>query len=959
MLEKKRIQKAITFMVAAMLLVSCVGCSIVGKQPSSGEETADSTVEVTQPADVHNNLANEIEDHTTIFASGDQLYCPPMEKLTFDQEAGEIFFNNTIRVYSIKPLDSAEQNKLAASVGGIVSGEISGLNAFQITVPDTDLDTLNKDIETLSLSEDVLYATYLYPAATSISGTYDPTNTPWVGQADLNADTPGGNDWWAEAIGAYDAWDVIGELSPVIVGVIDTGFDTAHEDLQRGHTPVVNMLNSNTIDDHGTHVAGLIAAQDNGIGIRGVADNAIVLGVDWSDSLSDRENTSFTVEDFIEFTQDLLRYSDEHGAPIVINNSWGISIPTKDRYTQIVYEEENKDGVGDLKYIYEYFLIHATGAYDSLLDYLEIHAKRTAAESLLMIVECLLRGKDDFIIVQSAGNGYDGKAEGLDSRRSGWYCGIDEELYNTIFSQQVRDRLASSGITYSSVKDHIMIVGAVDLPRADGTYPLTKFSSFGETVDICAPGQAIYSTIPADANGFRYAKADGTSMAGPIAAGSAALVWSHKPSMTAAQVKTSLSNASEAVGVTGKDAGTHYPMLDVGNAVRSILYDNLVTDAYSAEASYNDFGGKPTTAEFHIPEINLDGSEIKQINQSIYDEWYDDVRYSLESIEKYGSPALGYLKYSWSISGDILCLHLQTEWPMDDGFEGHEIYNVMMSSRREATTQDVLSACGFDRERYDTLVEQALASAFLEFAHQYLGGVPDEYSKQCYQNTISAENIADTKPFIGEDGHLYILGHYYIPAGGGSSLCITDLDTFTPSQYYGEDFGASSEARTTDKYQDLPAAYANFLSGNQFVDDDYSGKDMNEYCVIDLDGDGIDEVILAGQMFGTEYMIYVYEQQSSRFVLAGVGNAMSDIEYSPSNHAIVTWWRDMNNGNVLYMYTIATLNGSAIEYEPGFTYESGKDRYVDNRTGQALSRASCEKYLSDLETIEFLPMETN
>ena len=134
---------------------------------------------------------------------------------------------------------------------------------------------------------------------------------------------------------------------------------------------------------------------------------------------------------------------------------------------------------------------------------------------------------------------------------------------------------------------------------------------------------------------------------------------------------------------------------------------------------------------------------------------------------------------------------------------------------------------------------------------------------------------------------------------------------------------------------------------------------MNEYCVIDLDGDGIDEVILAGQMFGTEYMIYVYEQQSSRFVLAGVGNAMSDIEYSPSNHAIVTWWRDMNNGNVLYMYTIATLNGSAIEYEPGFTYESGKDRYVDNRTGQALSRASCEKYLSDLETIEFLPMETN
>lgn len=960
MLEKTRFLKTITLTIVMLLLFSCIGCTSRGEQPVSDKESIDSTAEDTKKSDVNSELASEIQKNTTSFATGDQLYCPPIEKLAYDQEANEIYFNNTIRVYSIMPLNRTEQNELAEKIGGVVSGEISGLNAFHITVPDSDLDTLNKKIDILLTSEDILYATYLYPTENDINGVYDPTNTPWVGQPDLNKDTPSGNDWWAEAIGAYDAWNAAGDLSPVIVGVIDTGFDTAHEDLQRGNTPVVKMRNNNTVDDHGTHVVGLIAAQDNGVGIRGVADNAIILGVDWQGSLSDRADTDFSVEDCIEFTQDLLNYSDEQGIPIVINNSWGISIPTKKRYTQMVFEDENKDGVGRFKYRYEYFSIHATGAYVSLLDYLEIHAKRTAAESMLMIVEQLLRGKDDFIIVQSAGNGYDGKIEGLDSKRSGYYCGITQELFNTTFSQQARDRLSAMGITFSSVKDHILIVGAVSMPKSDGTFPLTPFSSFGETVDICAPGQAVYSTIPTDANGFRYAKADGTSMAAPLAAGSAALVWSHDPTLSASQVKQSLSNEDAAIGVTGKDRGARYPMLDVGSAVRSVASDDdLVTDAFSAETSYRDFNGSTTTAEFHIPQINLKGTEVEQINQAIYDEWYDDIQYSLESVEKYGMVSLGYLKYSWNVSDGILCLHLQTKWPSDDGYEGHYIYNILISEQRKAKTQDVLAACRFDQQRYETLVEQALASNFLDFAYLYLGGISDEYTRQCYQNTISTENIANTTPFIGEDGHLYILGTYYIPAGGGSTSCIVDLETFTPSPHYGEDLSNTAEARATDKYRALPPAYANFLASRQYEEDDYFGKDMKEYCLFDIDADGVDEVILAGTMFGTEYVIYVYDQSADRFVLAGSGSAMSSLDYSPSNHAIVTWWRDMNNGNVLYIYTISTLNGLELEFKPGFTYESGKDRYVDNESGQILPNSNCEKYLSDLTSFIFSPLETD
>ncbi|MEC2071346.1 S8 family peptidase [Alkalihalophilus marmarensis] len=83
-------------------------------------------------------------------------------------------------------------------------------------------------------------------------------------------------DWGVTRIGAPKVWEhgVTGE--GIKVAVMDTGISTNHPDLkiQKGASFVPYTTSYNDDNGHGTHVAGIIAAQKNDIGVTGVAPDA-------------------------------------------------------------------------------------------------------------------------------------------------------------------------------------------------------------------------------------------------------------------------------------------------------------------------------------------------------------------------------------------------------------------------------------------------------------------------------------------------------------------------------------------------------------------------------------------------------------------------------------------------------------------------------------------------------------
>ncbi|MBF6608690.1 MAG: S8 family peptidase [Flavobacterium sp.] len=84
----------------------------------------------------------------------------------------------------------------------------------------------------------------------------------------------------------------------------------------------------------------------------------------------------------------------------------------------------------------------------------------------------------------------------------------------------------------TEISDNLLTIGALTPNYGPGL--VANFSNFGTiNVDAYAPGSKIYATVPNN----KYEYHQGTSMAAPNAAGVAALVRSHYPKLTAAQVK--------------------------------------------------------------------------------------------------------------------------------------------------------------------------------------------------------------------------------------------------------------------------------------------------------------------------------------------------------------------------------------------------------------------------------------
>jgi serine protease len=285
--------------------------------------------------------------------------------------------------------------------------------------------------------------------------------------------------YYLNLIRANEAWDVTQGSASIVIGVVDTGGDMNHPDLQNNiyvdpadPTDGIDNDNDGYIDNnrgwdfsgsdvaqigtpgytgdndpsitkgnrfiHGTMVAGCASATTNdGVGISGVGFKSKLL---FTKHYADNQPDNST-----NYSSDLYQgvlYAATHGAKI-INCSWGRT---------------------STSLIAQAIITHVT-----------------------VDLGCL--------VVAAAGNS-------------------NNEIP-----------------LYPAAYDHVLAVASSDENDLRST-----FSNYGRHIDITAPGTNIYTTTYDNA----YRTDSGSSLAAPIVSGAAALVWAQRPTLTGLQIAEQL-----------------------------------------------------------------------------------------------------------------------------------------------------------------------------------------------------------------------------------------------------------------------------------------------------------------------------------------------------------------------------------------------------------------------------------
>ena len=376
---------------------------------------------------------------------------------------------------------------------------------------------------------------------------------------DFTPDEGDANAWGLSAIGAVEAQTVDVPRATVTVAVMDTGIDPDHKDLKDRIDAsrsvgcqvngIPNQDPSAWKDDHyhGTHVAGTIAASHNGYGVDGVAPDATLIAIKTSNKAG-----SF----YPEYVACAFDWAAEHD--IDVTNS-------------------------------SYYM-------DPYAFWMPNEASQAAG---LEAASRAVRYSKEHGVVNFAAEGNSNDDHDNPT--------IDKDSPNDVEGAAVERNVAGGIDVPAMLNDSVLSVSALKLPT--GADPATAkleragFSNYGKnSVDVAAPGQRIWSTMPTWEKDPPFGYLSGTSMASPHAAGVAALVKEIHPDYT----------ADEVIALVKKQAGYTYDRLaeptdgkeyrgaGLVNALDAVLKDQPKPVMGSIEYSYDGGTDWRPLADAHV-----------------------------------------------------------------------------------------------------------------------------------------------------------------------------------------------------------------------------------------------------------------------------------------------------------------------------------------------------------------------
>jgi subtilisin family serine protease len=418
--------------------------------------------------------------------------------------------------------------------------------------------------------------------------------------------------WGIDTVRAPNAWSATKGRS-IKVGILDTGIDSLHYELVNRYKGGYNFVAQNTHPwdghGHGTHVAGTIAAELNGVGVVGVAPEVDIYALK---VLSDQgSGTSADILAAIDWCVqnhiNIASMSLGGGLGITAPTGQAARVPVYSPTEELAYQNAynaglliiaaaGNDGEPVVMYPAAYQAPMAVGAVDQTLTLASFSDYGADLEIVAPGVDVLSTvprgtGRDSRVVQGSAmyqANelAFSALTGSAGIRRTAIYC--QKGLSPSDFPPQVAGNIAliqRGDSSFASKVHKAQDAGAVaviifnnvagnfngtlgtardDASNRDWVAGVSLSMADGQA--LVALGTPTVSVINAVGDFNRFS---GTSMATPHVSGCAALTWAANPSLTNQQVRDILKQTARDLGVPGTDPQYGAGLVDAAAAVRA------------------------------------------------------------------------------------------------------------------------------------------------------------------------------------------------------------------------------------------------------------------------------------------------------------------------------------------------------------------------------------------------------
>ncbi|HAY85070.1 MAG TPA: peptidase S8 [Chloroflexi bacterium] len=374
------------------------------------------------------------------------------------------------------------------------------------------------------------------------------------------------------------------------VCIIDSGFYSAHEDLSNvnlagGVSQVGSAFNTDGFG-HGTHVAGTIAGQDNGVGVVGVAPNVSLFIVKFFND----SGSATLASDLIAAA----KTCQSEGAKVISMSLGGSRSSGREQRTfdqlnsagVLSIAAAGNDGNTAMSYPASYSSVMSVAAIDSnmnIADFSQQNSQVEIAAPGVGVLSTVPFINDNSLTV--GGTTY--QANHIEFSATGTATGnlVDGGLCDSVGSWSGKVVLCERGTNsfyekVSNVKSGLGVAAVVynNLPgnfygtlgdgNSSSIVALSLSQEDGQSLRSSTQSATVTSTFTSPASG--YEAWDGTSMATPHVSAVAALLWSEYPLATNQEIRDAMTSTALELGASGRDNAYGYGLVRAAAALNAL-----------------------------------------------------------------------------------------------------------------------------------------------------------------------------------------------------------------------------------------------------------------------------------------------------------------------------------------------------------------------------------------------------